>query len=91
MPTLRMSRLTFSLVDGGGLVGGASVCVAFDTQQTLPTASRSGLRVPSISTASFLGLTSAAWSTEEEATSGYTMAVNRCRGEGGDVCVCHLL
>lgn len=60
--------LTFSLVDGGGLVGGASVCVAFDTLQTLPTASGTGLSELSINTPSFLGLASAAPSTEEEAT-----------------------
>lgn len=54
-------RLTFSLLDGGGLVGGAWVCVAFGTPQTTPTTSATGVRALSIN--SFLGLFSAAVST----------------------------
>lgn len=56
-------RLTFSLADGGGLVGGAWVCVAFGTPQTPPTTSGTGVRAPSINAPSFLGLASAAVST----------------------------
>lgn len=52
--------LTFSLLDRGGLVGKAWVCVSFGTQVTT---SRTGLRVLSIDTASFLGCVSAAVST----------------------------
>lgn len=55
--------LTFSLVDGGGLVGGAWVCVAFDTQQKPPTASGTGLRALSTSASSSLGCVSPAAST----------------------------
>lgn len=52
-------------------MGGASVCIAFDTLQTLPTASWTGLSELSINTPSFLGLASAALSTEgEETTEG---------------------
>lgn len=63
-----VEHLTFSLLDGGGLVGGASVCTAFDTVQTLPTASGTGLSELSINAPSFLGLASATRSTEEEET-----------------------
>lgn len=56
-------HLTFSFVDGGGLVGRAWVCVPFGTQQTRVTASGTGLRALSINTPSFLGLVSAAVST----------------------------
>lgn len=55
--------LTFSLVDGAGLVGGACVCVALDTQQTDLTTSGTGLRALSVSAPSFLGCVSAAVST----------------------------
>lgn len=55
--------LTFSLVDGGGLVGGAWVCVTFDTQQTALPTSGTGLRVLSVNASSFLGCVSAAAST----------------------------
>lgn len=55
--------LTFSLVDGGGLVGGACVCVALDTQQTDLTTSGTELRALCISAPSFLGCVSAAVST----------------------------
>lgn len=56
-------HLTVSLVDGGGLVGRAWVCVAFGTPQTQPTTSGTGVRAPSINAPSFLGLASAAVST----------------------------
>lgn len=52
--------LTFSLADGGGLAGGACVCVALDTQQTDLTTSGTGVRAPSVSAPSFLGCVSAA-------------------------------
>ena len=54
-------RLTFSLLDGGGLVGGAWVCVALATATTSAT----GVRAPSVS--SLPGLFSAAVSTARRA------------------------
>lgn len=55
--------LTISLSDGGGLVGGAWVCVAFETPQMPPTVSGTGLRELSVAEAAFLGLASPALST----------------------------
>lgn len=56
-------RLTFSLMDGGGWVGRAWVCAAFDTEQTPATTSGTGLRELSINAPSFLGRVFAAVST----------------------------
>lgn len=51
------AELTFPLV---GLLVGAWVCVALETLQTLPLASGTGLRAPSVTAASSLGRFSAA-------------------------------
>ena len=72
-------QLTFSLLDGGGLGGGAWVCVAFGAQQTAVLTSGTGLRVLSANVPSFLGLASAAVSTVR------TSRDNRSEFEGVDV------
>lgn len=69
------ARLTFSHVDGRGLVGGACVCVAFVMP---PTASGTGVRELSVNTPSFLVTASAAVST----------ARRRRRQEGVRRCSC---
>lgn len=70
--------LTFSLSDGGGLVGGAWVCVAFETPQMPPTVSGTGLRELSITEAACLGLASPALSTARKKREGEEEGVRMC-------------